>query len=66
MPNLVRIGTAMASPGGGEIWRNGGLACLFLGFFLFSGSRPGQTRGPILASDTSKRVFWPKEVPFGV
>ena len=34
--------------------------------FLFSGSRPGQTRDPILASDTSKRVLWPKEVPFGV
>ena len=39
----------------------------FLGFYVFlSGSRPGQTRGPILASDTSKRVFWDKEVPFGV
>ena len=35
-------------------------------FLSSSESRPGQTRGPILASDTSKRVFWHKEVPFGV
>ena len=35
-------------------------------FLSTSESRPDQTRGPILASDTSKRVFCPKEVPFGV
>jgi len=29
-------------------------------------SCPGQTGRPILASDTSKRVFWHKEVTFGV
>ena len=34
-------------------------------FLFFSGSRLGQTRGPILASDTSKRVFWHKKVLFG-
>jgi len=26
----------------------------------------GQTGGPIWTSNTSKRVFWRKEVPFGV
>ena len=35
-------------------------------FLCSSGSRPGQTLGPILASDTSKRVFWHNEVPFMV
>jgi hypothetical protein len=35
-------------------------------FLGLSGSGPNQTRGPILASDTSKRVFLAKEVPFGV
>ena len=35
-------------------------------FLCSSGSRPGQTRGSILASDTSKRVFWHKDVPSGV
>jgi len=36
-------------------------------YFLCSSlSRPGQTRGPILASDTSKRVLWHKEVHLGV
>ena len=35
-------------------------------FMSSSGSRPGQTRGPILASDTSKCVFRHKEVTFGV
>jgi hypothetical protein len=33
-------------------------------FLGLSGSGPNQTRGPILASDTSKRVFWAKNVPF--
>jgi hypothetical protein len=35
-------------------------------FFCSSGSRSGQTSGPILASDTSKRVVWHKDVPFGL
>jgi len=34
-------------------------------FLCSSGSRPGQTRGPNLASDTSKSVVWHKEVHFG-
>ena len=33
VPNLVRIGSKMASPGGGEIWPNQGLAWLFLFFY---------------------------------
>ena len=32
-------------------------------FLCSSGSHPGQTSGPILASDTPKRLFWHKEVP---
>ena len=38
-------------------------------FLYSSGLCPGQTRGPILASDTSDRVFWHnphKELPCGV
>ena len=35
-------------------------------FLCSSGLRLGQTSGLILTSDTSKRVFWPKEVLFGV
>ena len=31
-----------------------------------SGSGPGQSCGPNWVSDRSKRVCWPKEVPFGV
>ena len=34
--------------------------------FLFRGSPPGQTRMPIMASHPSKRVFWHKDVHFGV
>ena len=32
--------------------------------FCSTGLRPGQTRGPILVSDTSKRMFWHMEVSF--
>jgi hypothetical protein len=39
LPNLVRIGSKMASPGGGEVWPNQGLAYLFF-FFLFLGIAP--------------------------
>ena len=35
-------------------------------FLGLPGSGPNQTLGPIWASNTSKRVFWAKEVPFGV
>ena len=38
---------------------------LFL-FFCFSGSRPVETRGPILAHSSLKYAVWCKEVPFGV
>jgi hypothetical protein len=37
LPNLVRIGSKMASPGGGEVWPNQGLAYLF--FFFVSRDR---------------------------
>ena len=34
--------------------------------FFFSGSRPVETREPILTHDSSKDAVWRKEVPFGV
>ena len=35
-------------------------------FFVVLGIAPWSNPWPILASNTSKRVFWAKEVPFGV
>ena len=35
VPNLVRIGSSIASPGGGEISPNARLACLFFSFYVF-------------------------------
>ena len=38
----------------------------FILIFCFSGSRPVETRGPILAHSSLKYAVWCKEVPFGV
>ena len=54
----------MAAPGGGDIY--GSCDFLFFLFFCFSGSRPVETRGPILANSSLKYAVWCKEVPFGV
>ena len=60
-PNLVRIGSKTASPGGGRRFAEPKLGITF----CFSGW-PGQNREPIWTNDTSKRVFWFKDVPFEV
>jgi hypothetical protein len=55
----------VAAPGGGEIY---GFCAFFYFFFFFgfSGSRPVETREPILAHSILKCAVWCKEVPFGV
>ena len=52
----------VAAPAGGNIYGS----CDFFVFFCFSGSRPVETRGPILAHSSLKYAVWCKEVPFGV
>ena len=56
----------MAAPGGGEIYGSCAFFYFILFFFGFSGSRPVETRGPILAHSSLKYAVWCKEVPFGV
>jgi hypothetical protein len=44
----------------------GPMTFIIIIIFFFSGSRPVETRGPILAHSSSNDVVWCKEVPFGV
>ena len=62
---FVFVGKPVAAPGGGDIYGSCDFFLLFL-FFCFSGSRPVETRGPILAHSSLKYAVWCKEVPFGV
>ena len=62
---LVLIRSPVAAPGGGEIY--GSCDFYYYNFFLtFSGSRPVETRGPILALSSSKYAVWCKKVSLGV
>ena len=55
----------MAPPRGGEIYRSCDFYYYFYFYFFFSGSRPVETREPILTHNSSKDAVWRKEVPFG-
>ena len=63
--SFVFVGKPVAAPGGGDIYGSCDFFFFFF-FFCFSGSRPVETRGPILAHNSLKYAVWCKEVPFGV
>ena len=67
--NPTKFGLDWSSGGAPTWWWNIQVLwlLLFLLFllFFFSGSRPVETREPILTHDSSKDAVWHKEVPFG-